>query len=113
MVIAIAANKCDLYEEKKVPDEDGEELAKSIGAFFASTSAKNDSGINDLFENICQKLINPALDFYANEPKTNTKKENYENKKDIKKRETENKKDNSRNSIKLDSKAQKKKKKCC
>ena len=112
VVIAIAANKCDLYEERKILDEDGEELAKSIGAFFSSTSAKNDSGINNLFEIICQKLLNPDFDFYANKLKTNAKKENHENKKDIKNGETENKKDNSKSSIKLDRKVKKKKKKC-
>ena len=106
IVIAIAGNKCDLYEEKEVSDEEGEELAKSICACFSLTSAKNDSGIDNLFENICQKLLNPDFDFWPNEPKKN------ENKKDQRNGGTQNKKDNTRDSIKLDGKIKKKKKKC-
>ena len=110
VIIAIAANKCDLYEERQVSDEEGEQFAKSIGAFFASTSAKNDSGITNLFENIAMKILYPNFDF------TNTEKdakEKYENIKGIKKEITDNKKDNNKNSVKLDGNIQKKKKKCC
>ena len=78
IVIAIAANKYDLYEEKQVSNEDGEEFAKSIGAIFVSTSAKNASGINALFENIAHKIIDPNFDFAASEKKKN---EEYKKKK--------------------------------
>ena len=63
VIIAIAANKSDLYEERQVEDDDGEEFAKSIGAFFEPTSAKNDSGITNLFENIVKKLLEPDFNF--------------------------------------------------
>ena len=62
VVFAIAANKSDLYELRQVDDEDGEEFAKSIGGIFAATSAKNDTGITSLFENIGQKILNPDFD---------------------------------------------------
>ena len=78
VIVAIAANKSDLYEDKKVDDAQGEEFAKEIGAIFASTSAKNDSGIKVLFENIAQKILDPNFDFAANEEK---KKEIYKKKK--------------------------------
>ena len=52
-----------MYEEKQVSNEEGEEFAKSIGAIFVSTSAKNASGINALFEHIAHKIINPSFDF--------------------------------------------------
>ena len=110
VIIAIAANKCDLYEERKVSDEEGEQFAKSIGAFFASTSAKNDSGITNLFENIAMKMLDPDFDFTDTEKEA---KEKYENRKGIKKEITDNKKDNNKNSVKLDGNIQKKKKKCC
>ena len=84
IVIAIAANKYDLYEEKQVSNEDGEEFAKSIGAIFVSTSAKNASGINALFENIAHKIIDPNFDFAASE-----KKKNEEYKKKRKKEKAE------------------------
>ena len=46
-------------------DEEGEKFAKSVGAFFASTSAKNDSGITNLFENIAHKLLEPSFNSTA------------------------------------------------
>ena len=110
VIIAIAANKCDLYEQRQVEDEEGEKFAKNVGAFFASTSAKNDSGITNLFENIAMKILYPDFDF------TNTEKdakEKYENIKGIKKEITDNKKDNNKNSVKLDGNMPKKKRKCC
>ena len=110
VIIAIAANKSDLYEEQKVKDEEGEEFAKSINAIFMSTSAKNDSGITNLFENIAMKILDPNFDF------TNTEKdakEKYENRKGIKKEITGNKKNNTKNSVKLDGNIQKKKRNCC
>ena len=60
IVIALAANKSDLYEEEKVPEEEGRTLATEIGALFASTSAKNQQGIEDLFNSIGNKLCDPA-----------------------------------------------------
>ena len=80
VIVAIAANKSDLYEDKKVDDTQGEEFAKGINAIFASTSAKNDSGIKVLFENIAQKILDPNFDFSANEEK---KKEDYKKKKQL------------------------------
>ena len=110
VIIAIAANKCDLYEERKVSDEEGEQFAKSIGAFFASTSAKNDSGITNLFENIAMKMLDPDFDFTDTEKEA---KEKYKNRKGIKKEITDNKKDKTKNSVKLDGNMPKKKRKCC
>ena len=109
VIIAVAANKCDLYERRQVSDDDGEKFAKSIGAFFASTSAKNDSGITNLFENIAQKLLEPGFSFTANEQKS---KEEYENKMKKTQRETENNKNNSNNTHKLNI-GKKKRNKCC
>ena len=88
-IIAIAANKSDLYEERQVDDKEGEEFAKSIGAIFASTSAKNDSGINGLFDNIARKILDPTFDFEEEERK---KKEEFERRK--KKEESMQKKTN-------------------
>ena len=49
------ANKCDI-DEKVVKDEDGEKFAESIGAFFASVSAKDDIGFSYLLERIGQNM---------------------------------------------------------
>ena len=59
IIIAIAANKCDLYEDEKVKEEEGREFAKEIGAYFKLTSAFLNSGIEELFKSVGCKLINP------------------------------------------------------
>ena len=50
MVLGIAGNKCDLYEEEAVPEAEAREFASSIGAIFGLTSAQNNTGINELFQ---------------------------------------------------------------
>lgn len=69
IILAIAANKNDLYDERVVESETGEEFARSVGAIFMSTSAKDDNGITALFDNIGQKILDPNFDFSANEKK--------------------------------------------
>ena len=64
-IVAIVANKSDLYGNEQVNNEEGKEFAKSVGAFFQSTSAKSDTGITSLFENIGQKYFNPNYDVNA------------------------------------------------
>ena len=78
LILAIAANKSDLYEERQVENETGEEFAKSINAIFVETSAKNDSGIDKLFENIGYKILDPNFNFYDEEEERRKK---YKNKK--------------------------------
>ena len=67
IIIAVAANKSDLYEDREVSNEEGEKYANSIDAIFSSTSAKNDSGIYDLFENIAKKMLNPKYNLKASD----------------------------------------------
>ena len=113
IIICLVANKYDLYEKREVSNEEGEEFAKSIGAIFASTSAKNDSGMNFLFENIGRKILEPDFDFFAAEQK---KKDDYKKKK--KKEDEENNKainnknNNANKIVKLNTQKEKKKK-CC
>ena len=61
VIFAVAANKNDLDEERKISDEEGKKFANEIGAIFASTSAKNASGIQALFDNVGQKILNPSF----------------------------------------------------
>ena len=108
VVIALVANKSDLYEEKQVDDKVGQEFAQSIGAIFASTSAKNASGINSLFENIAHKIIDPNFDFSAAEKKKN---DDYKKEKKKKKAQEEA---NTNKGVKLTTQtATKEKKKAC
>jgi Ras-related protein Rab-22 len=40
MVFGVAGNKCDLFQEEKVTEEEGKKFAQSIGAVFRLTSCK-------------------------------------------------------------------------
>ena len=59
IVIAIAANKSDLYEQEQVNEEEARNYAKNAGALFITTSAMNSSGIEDLFNAVGSKFIDP------------------------------------------------------
>ena len=59
MILAIAGNKCDLYEKEAVPEEVAREFAQSIGALFGLTSAANNTGINNLFFDAVYKYLDP------------------------------------------------------
>ena len=65
VMLAVVANKSDLYDNAVIKNEEGEEFAKSIGALFQTTSAKSDTGITNLFDNIGQKYFNPNFDSTA------------------------------------------------
>ena len=57
LILAVVANKCDL-SEKKVKDEEGKGFADSIGAIFATVSAKENIGIQELFQKIAEAVKN-------------------------------------------------------
>ena len=76
-IFAVVGNKYDLYESKQV-EEEAKNFAKSIGAIFQYTSAKEASGINKLFNNIGEKYFDPSIDINEQESKD---KELYEQKK--------------------------------
>ena len=107
-MIAIVANKNDLYDSAQVSEEEAKEFAKSVGAIFQSTSAKSDSGITTLFDNIGQKYFNPDFDCTAADKK---EQEEY-----MKKKSEEKQKKKEPKGVKLTTektKKEEKKKKCC
>ncbi|KAH3765283.1 rab family protein [Pelomyxa schiedti] len=57
IVIGIAGNKKDLTERRVVPTSVGAEYAKSIGAVFSETSALNNEGIDELFEEVTKRVL--------------------------------------------------------
>ena len=63
VVLGIAGNKSDLYDEEVVPEQEARDYAKSIGAVFSLTSAQNNSGINELFKNLAIKYLDPNYVF--------------------------------------------------
>ena len=73
-ILAVVANKSDLYENSEVSNEEGKRYAQKIGAIFQATSAKSNSGITALFENIGQRYFNPNFDISSQEKISQKKK---------------------------------------
>ena len=57
MIFGVAGNKCDLFQEEQVSEEEGKKFAKSIGAVFHLTSCKESIGIDELFEECGKKYL--------------------------------------------------------
>ena len=57
IVIGIAGNKCDLFQEEQVTEEEVKKYAKRIGAIFHLTSCKETIGIDELFEECGKKYL--------------------------------------------------------
>ena len=57
MIFGIAGNKCDLFQDEEVPEEEGKKFAKEIGAIFQLTSCKESIGIDDLFYECGKKYL--------------------------------------------------------
>jgi len=74
-ILAVVANKNDLYNDQKISDEVGQKFADDIGAIFQSTSALSDSGIGQLFDHIGKKLIDPDYDYKDKDKKAKIKYE--------------------------------------
>ena len=68
VILGIVGNKCDMYDDEAVPEQEAREYAKSIGAIFQLTSAQNNSGINELFKNIGAKYLDPNTKIEEPEP---------------------------------------------
>ena len=107
VLIAVVANKSDLYDNAEVKNEEGEEFAKSIGALFQSTSAKSDTGITNLFDNIGQKYFNPNFDATSLDKQ---QQEEYQKKKT---EEKQKKKKTQNIQLTAETVNEPKKKKCC
>ena len=108
VILAVVANKSDLYGEQEVESEKAQKFAEQINAIYQSTSAKSDQGISDLFDNIGQKYFNPNYDCGAADKKA---QEEYQ-----KKKAEEQQKKKEQKGVKLSSdkvKEKKQKKGCC
>lgn len=79
VVIAIAANKSDLYEKEQVPEEEARSFAKNIGAIFRLTSAYTASGVEDLFRAIGSKYLDPNFVDSEKKPIAEKNKETKKN----------------------------------
>jgi len=57
IIIGIAGNKSDLYDDEAISEQEARDFAKSIGAVFSLTSAQSNTGINELFKDIAKKYF--------------------------------------------------------
>ena len=89
IILGVCGNKCDLYENEEVEENDGRQFAEEIGAIFALTSAQNNTGISELFFNLGYKFLRPSYNPNAdgNEVEAEVKEDTKEEKKDKKKDE--------------------------
>ena len=55
--MGIAANKFDIFEKGQVNDDEGKKFSEQIDAVFQTTSAKENAGIDALFQNIGEKIF--------------------------------------------------------
>ena len=53
-VFGIAANKSDLYKQEEVDENEAREFAKKINSSFKLTSALENKGINELFDEVIE-----------------------------------------------------------
>ena len=85
MILGIAGNKCDLFQEEEVPEDEVKKFAQSIGAIFKPTSCKESIGIDELFQECGKKFLeNNNLLKINNKEKANDKPTKLENKKEDK-----------------------------
>ena len=63
IILALAGNKSDNYENEVVNLSEGKKLAKEIDAIFQATSAMLSHGIDELFLSIGKKFMYPAGSF--------------------------------------------------
>ena len=113
VVIGLAGNKSDLFDEKTVSEEKARNFSKEIGAIFKFTSARTSVGVLELFACLGCKFLDPNYKEDENKkPAVEKVEERNTPPTEVETKEQNNK---DRQSIKLDKKIslKKKKKKCC
>jgi len=75
IVLGIAGNKSDLYEQEDVPENEAREFAQSIGAIYSLTSAKMNTGVDALFLDAGNKYLDPSFQQRVNQEKEENKEE--------------------------------------
>ncbi len=57
----LVGNKIDDVQNKKVSENEGEELARKHGMMFIETSAKEKIGVNEAFEEVVNKILESPM----------------------------------------------------
>ncbi len=58
VLFVVIGNKCDLYEERVIEEEEGKKFANNNNALFFETSAKDYDSVENAFFRICEKYLN-------------------------------------------------------
>ena len=66
LVLVLAGNKSDNYMSEEVTDNEGKSLAKEINSLYMRTSAKLNSSIDEMFNSIGKKFLNPDSEITSN-----------------------------------------------
>ena len=66
LVLVLAGNKSDNYMNEQVTDNEGKALAKEINAIYKRTSAKLNTSIDEMFNDIGKKILNPNSEITSN-----------------------------------------------
>jgi small GTP-binding protein len=66
LVLVLAGNKSDNYMNEQVTDNEGKALAKEINAIYKRTSAKLNTSIDEMFNDIGKKFLNPNSEITSN-----------------------------------------------
>ena len=61
ILICVVASKIDYSEKEEVPIKQASTYAKSIKASLHQTSAKDGTGVNELYQEIADKLYSASL----------------------------------------------------
>ena len=107
VIVGIAGNKCDLYEQEDVDEKEVNEFCDSIGAIHVLTSALLNTSIDQIFDDLAKKLVQSE--------KFKTIAANYVDK-DKSQQVSEAKRNNQGSVVKLDNQTNNKttkKKECC
>jgi len=102
IILVLAGNKSDLYLNEQVNEEEGKALAKKHNAIYLRTSAKLNSSIDEVFNNIGNKYLNPDMEITSNLTKEEMIQKSEQLRRDKIKLENNNNNNNNNN-----------KKKCC
>ena len=57
IILGLAGNKADLFDNESVTEKEGKNFAEEIGAIFNLTSPLENFGINELFQDIGHKFL--------------------------------------------------------
>ena len=77
IILAIAANKSDLFDREQVNEAEARKFAEDNNALFYETSAKNSLGVNDLFIGIGKKFCGFGQDVKIIEDNNENEKSDY------------------------------------